>query len=293
MKPTHRLLACLLLFASSLLPARAQDGGGPALQGRYAVMRGQLGENGFKQPLYLTSHEASNSVDGEIYALLPQAYGTLQQALSHPTFWCEILLLHLNTKHCHAQSDGQGTVLQLHVGKRYDQAFEDAYRFDFAWHEVSSTPDYLQLRLNAEAGPYGTRDYQILFEAVPVEGGHSFIHLSYAYGYGLMGKLALGAYLNTVARGKVGFSQDKPGSLIGGARGLMERNTMRYFLAIDAALAELPSPPRLRAEQSLKRWFEAVEQYPRQLHELEWETYIAMKRKEYAREWADGSLPSP
>lgn len=292
MHPRHILLRCLALLATCLTSAWAQDGAA-AMHAQYAALRAQLSAGMFRQPLHLTSHEAPDSVDGEVYAVLPQAFTPLQQALSHPVYWCEILLLHLNTKHCQIQADTHPPVLRLNVGKRYDQPLEEAYRFDFTWHELSNSHDYMQLRLNAEAGPYGTRDYQILFEAVPLEEGHSFIHLSYAYGYGLMGRLALGAYLSTVARSKVGFSQDKPGSLIGGARGLMERNTMRYFLAIDAALAEQASPSRQRMEQSLRRWFLAVEQYPRQLHELDWETYLTMKRKEYAREWADGSLPAP
>jgi hypothetical protein len=39
-----------------------------------------------------------------------------------------------------------------------------------------------------------------------------------------------------------------------------------------------------RFEQSLERWFNATELYPRQLREIDRDTYFAMKRSEYARQ---------
>jgi hypothetical protein len=41
-----------------------------------------------------------------------------------------------------------------------------------------------------------------------------------------------------------------------------------------------------RFEQSLERWFTATELYPRQLREVDRDTYFAMKRKEYQRQQA-------
>ena len=42
---------------------------------------------------------------------------------------------------------------------------------------------------------------------------------------------------------------------------------MRYYLAIDAYLGALATPAPARFEQSLERWFDATELYPRQLRE--------------------------
>jgi hypothetical protein len=59
---------------------------------------------------------------------------------------------------------------------------------------------------------------------------------------------------------------------------------MRYYLAIDAYLGALSNSPDKRLEQRLTNWFDATEQYPRQLHELDRQEYLQMKHKEYERQ---------
>jgi hypothetical protein len=66
-------------------------------------------------------------------------------------------------------------------------------------------------------------------------------------------------------------------------RGVMERNTMRYYLAIEAYLGALGFPPGERPDRMVEQWFAAAERYPRQLHELEHDEYVAMKVGEYER----------
>ncbi len=75
----------------------------------------------------------------------------------------------------------------------------------------------------------------------------TFLHLSYSYGYGMAGRLAMQGYLATVGADKVGFTvtgRDGNGQpiYIGGVRGAIERTAMRYYLAIDAHLASLSAP---------------------------------------------------
>ena len=98
--------------------------------------------------------------------------------------------------------------------------------------------------------------------------------------------MALRAYLATAGSDKVGFTQDKSdkSGYVGGMRGTVERNTMRYYLAIDAFLSGLAAPQAQQLEQRLQTWFSATERYPRQLHEVDKNEYLAMKRKEYARQ---------
>jgi len=96
-------------------------------------------------------------------------------------------------------------------------------------------------------------------------------------------------YLDTVAREKVGFTVVSTGSdglprYVGGVRGAVERNTMRYYLAIESFLGALSTPPRKRFEKRLNDWFAAVERYPRHLHEMEKSSYLDMKRKERSRQ---------
>ena len=66
-------------------------------------------------------------------------------------------------------------------------------------------------------------------------------------------------------------------------RGAVERNIMRYYLAIESFLGALSGSPQARFEKRLHDWFAASERYPRQLHEVEQGAYLDMKRKEYAR----------
>jgi hypothetical protein len=124
-----------------------------------------------------------------------------------------------------------------------------------------------------------------VLEAVAIDSTHTFIHLTYSYGYGTAGRLAMKTYLATIGSDKVGFSKSADsGDYIGGVRGLVERNTMRYYLAIDAYLASLSLPAGQRLDARLNRWFDATEAYPRQLHEVEKDDYIQMKHHEVQRQ---------
>ena len=87
----------------------------------------------------------------------------------------------------------------------------------------------------------------------------------------------------TIGSDKVGVtstSKDAAGQpeYVGGVRGVVERNTMRYYLAIDAYM---DAPKQL--EPRLAAWFDSTERYARQLHEVERDDYLAMKRNEYKR----------
>jgi hypothetical protein len=114
--------------------------------------------------------------------------------------------------------------------------------------------------------------------------------MGYSFNYGGSGRLAMRIYLSTIGSDKVGFTTTRAPQAgeapdyIRGLRGLVERNTMRYYLAIDAYLHALPAAPAEQLERRLKGWFDATEKYPRQLRELDREEYLTMKRGEYRRQ---------
>src|SRR5260221_628808 len=110
----------------------------------------------------------------------------------------------------------------------------------------------------------------------------------------MMSKLAMQAYLGTVGASKVGFTvtgRDTKGQpqYVGGMLGATERNTMRYFLAIDAYLRSLEAPGEQRVQKRLGDWFAATERYSRQLHEMDRGEYLAMKEKETKRVGGGGA----
>ncbi len=59
----------------------------------------------------------------------------------------------------------------------------------------------------------------------------------------------------------------------------MERNAVRYFLAVRVHLGALNLPPEQRFERGIQDWFDATERYPRQLHAMDKESYLAAKRQ--------------
>lgn len=278
----------LALLAAALAPfiATAQSTEGPAaLLTKYAALGPQLERNAFGRKLALESTEASGQLSGSIYAVIDHPYVDVDRALKRPDTWCEVLMLHLNTKHCAVHDTGGAKGLTVAVGRKFDQPVADAQRIDFAFNANAASPNYLDVRLNADEGPLSTRNYRIVLEAVPIDGNRSFIHLGYSYAYGTAARLAMKGYLATLGSDKVGFTAtgktqgDEP-VYVGGVRGVVERNTMRYYLAIDTYL-DAPGAPQL--DQRLTAWFDATERYARQLHEVERSDYIAMKQKEFKR----------
>ena len=154
----------------------------------------------------------------------------------------------------------------------------------------------MRIALLAESGPLGTRDYRIVLEATPEDAAHTIVHLAYSYGYGTLSQMAMQAYLATAGAAKVGFTvegRDESGRpvYVRGMRGVMERNTMRYFLAIDAYLHSLAVPAPSRIESRLAQWFDTTERYARQLHERERDEYVAMKRREVRASLAAAGSP--
>jgi len=124
-----------------------------------------------------------------------------------------------------------------------------------------------------------------------LEDGQTFLHLQYSFGYGLQARFAMGLYLATAGSDKVGFTMVKPSAdgtpqPVRGIRGAVERNVMRYFLAVEAHVAALPAPEPDRFERSLELWLDATEAYATQLHEMDRDAYLAMKRKEHRRQQA-------
>jgi len=278
-------------WACASLAAGAGPDTDPAsdLQARYAALSEQLEHSPFPQHLHVESMEGPGASQGDVYAVVDYPIATVSDAFSSPANWCDALILHLNVKYCRPVSRDGRTVLSTAIGRNFDQPLSSTYRVKFTYRIAASRPDYVDVELKARKGPLGTANYRISLEAVGLENERAFVHLQYSYTYGFVGRLAMKTYLATSGSEKVGFtligdSSDPEPKFIGGVRGAIERNTMRYYLAIDAYLGALATPAPARFEQSLERWFSATELYPRQLREIGRDAYFAMKRSEYRRQ---------
>ncbi|MES2100058.1 MAG: hypothetical protein V4569_09590 [Pseudomonadota bacterium] len=280
------VLALAFLFAS---PAQAQDA--PTLRAKHDSLREKLASNPFQRPLVLESTQNAGDLKGEVYAIVEQPFSVVGPALQGMDHWCDLLILHLNVKGCSAAGKPPAEVLSLVVGRKFDQPLDDGYKVEFAYSMPAASADYLRVQMAADAGPVGTRNYRLALEAVPLDDKRSFIHMSYAYGYGTTARLAMQAYLSTAGREKVGFSvtgktEDGKPVYIDGVRGVVERNTMRYYLAIEAYLGSLAAPPGEQQEKRLRDWFASTERHKQQLHEIERDDYLKMKRNELQRQKA-------
>ena len=271
MATTTAIMFCATVAALMLClaaPAHALGDAAQALRARHEALREEFAHSPFERPLVLRSTQADDELKGDVYAVIEQPFAATAAALTDRARWCELLILHLNIKDCRAADSGQ--------------------RMEFAFRVPSTQSDYLQVQMAADSGPLGTRDHRLSLEAAPLTERSSFIHMTYAYGYGAMARMATQAYLATAGRDKVGFTitgrnADGKPVYIDGVRGMVERNVMRYYLAIEAYLGALSVPPGERAEKRLRDWFAATERNATQLHEVERDEYLAMKREAMQR----------
>ena len=272
---TISLLACVVSAATA---TAAAAGSAPALRASYATLRAEIEKNSFGQPLHLQSTQTSDRLHGDIHALIEHPFAKVQAALGNSKNWCHVLILHPNVKRCLVNStDAQGEPsLTVNLG-RAERAVQ------FSYNAAAATTDYLDVRLHSPTGPLGTSDYRIRLEAAPMDAQRTIIHLGYSHAYGPRAKLAMDAYFNTLARGKLGFTvidktADGAPVYVTGLRGGLERNAMRYYASIESYLHGLSAPPQQQLERRLRHWYAYTERYPLQLQE---ETgYLDVKRKE-------------
>ena len=256
------------------------------LRAKFSTLSTALANNPFHKPLVLNSREPPDRIEGDVFAIIPHEFAKVQNQLARPDAWCDIISLHINTKYCKVMAGGPPEKLLVRMGKKTPEPLADATPFEFTFRASTDTPDYLSVVLHSQAGPIGTSNYSLALEATAGTGAHTLLHLRYGYTTSFASRIAMQAYLLTAGRNKVGFTplQFEPPRAIGGARGAMERNTMRYYLAIQAYMDATTAPVNEQFERRLANWFSAVEQFPVQLHELSQKDYLEMKRDEHARE---------
>ena len=258
------------------------------MRARYVALSQQLENSAIQRGLYLESTDSSRAPRGDAYAVIDYPFATVATAFATPANWCESLILHLNVQYCRASTSDGLPQLSAAVGKKTNQPLEDTHRINFIYKVAVSSADYTRVELSSREGPLGTGNYLIALELTPLDEQRAFMHIQYSYTQGFLARCATSVYFSTSGRDKVGFTwihdEDDPPHLVRGIRGAPERNTMRYYLAIDAYLHTLGSPAAQRFEQSLEHWFIDTERFASQLREVKHDDYITMKRGQYLRQ---------
>jgi hypothetical protein len=259
-----------------------------ALLSKRTAFEAQLKARAFGEPLHLESHEKNGRLEGDVYAELDQPFDRVAAVLSSADSACAMLFLHLNIRSCKVGHGSNGLQLALSVGPKQSTSAASTYSMVYSMQVNAADRDYLGVKLSAPSGPLSTHDYAIVIEATPLEGPRTFLHFGYAYTYGSLAKMAMGIYLATAGRTKIGFtvvgtdSDGKP-QYVQGERGSLERNVMRNYLALKAHASVQTGSPAAQMDARLRAWFALTERHAAQLHELDLEQYLHEKHADLAR----------
>ena len=287
-KPHLHATAALLWAWLALTPTPSLASSATDLLVKRSELQPQLLARSYGEPLYLTSREGVDQMAGDAYAELALPFAQLSGVLTSANSLCELLFLHLNVRSCQAAPGPDGAQLTLTLGPKKVSAASTLHSMVYSMHVDVATPSYLKVTMQAAQGPMATSNYRIVFELLPIDDGHSFLHFSYGYGYGAMAKLSMNVYMATVGRSKIGFTRlgrDAQGQVryIGGARASLERNVMRNYLALLAYCSVTSGTPAQQTEARLRQWFKLTEQYAAQLHELDLDEYLLLKHADLVR----------
>jgi hypothetical protein len=282
----HASLRILLALVLAGVPLTAWGGEGNALrlQNRYQELRDLARRGPFGVPLSVHSEERNDQVSTQVFGIIEHPFEAVKAVLSSPASWCEFAPLHANVKACTFQAQPHETLLTLYVGRRFYQSPEDASLQTYKFAVYTGEPGSLSVALSAPTGLFGTTAHRFELEAAGVD-GRTVVALRSSYVPSVVTRLMTAIYLATVGWSKVGFSREDAGPTasaryVRGFRGLVERNAMRYYLAFEAFLDMQPVLATHRFEACINAVYDLMEQYPRQLHEMEKAEYLDAKRRE-------------
>ena len=249
----------------------------------------QLEKNSFGLPLFLESLERDDRVNVDVYGIFDYSFSSILEVLKVPSNWCQIVSLHPNVKACTYRKQPDTEQLTFYVGRKYYQVPEDTRPVVYNYRIVEQQQGYLDIILTADSGPFGTSGHKMRFEALRLKGGRTFVHVSYAYSDSAALRLAAKAYFATLGRSKVGFTVtgiDKTGQpvYIGGPRGSIERNAVRYYFAINTFMKSVGYPEESRFSMRINEWYDLTSRYRKQLFDLDKKDYISFKTKEHGNQ---------
>ncbi|MHC1697318.1 MAG: hypothetical protein AB9919_04455 [Geobacteraceae bacterium] len=281
------LLAVAFFFtAGSVSALEKPRQGEDILLDSYHRNKAGLEKNSFGIPLVVESLERDDRAHVEVYGIIEYPFSSVVNVLQVPANWCEIVSLTPNVKACTFQKREGDWLLTFYLGRKVYQAPEKARQVICRYRKVEQRQGYLDIMLSAAAGPFGTKNHRMRFEALPLDGRRTFVRVSYSYSESAALRLAERAYFSTFGRSKVGFTvigtdgNGKP-VYIGGRRGAIERNAVRNYLAIQSFMDTLGYPEERRLTMRLSEWYNLAGRFRKQLLDLEKQAYLTSKTKEH------------
>lgn len=283
------IFSAVILSAGSVSALDKSTQGEIRLRSLYQQNTARLENSSFGLPLFLDSFERDNRVHVDVYGIFDSPYASVADVLKVPANWCDIVSIHPNVKACtYGGVPGAGQ-LTFYVGKKSYQPPEDTRHVVYQYRTVTQRHSYMDIILSADSGPFGTAGHIMRFEALPLTGGKTFVHVSYEYSDSVALRLAAKVYFATIGRDKVGFTEtgtDGNGAamLIGGPRGSIERNAVRYYFAIQSFMNTQRYAEENRFKARIRDWYDRTNRYPKQLFDLNRKDYLAFKTSEHGNQ---------
>lgn len=240
------------------------------------------------QPFYLQAKVEDYVQTGVAAVYFEQSVDEIAASLSRLNSWCQVLLLHLNTKACTYSNGDKRKILTIYLGRKFYQEPDDAYVMEYDF-KSQKKGDYFSALITADEGPLGTSDYRIQLEVMAID-DRTFGRIRVAQTHSWVSSKAAKLYVATKGRNKQGISiveYDKNGKPVysTGERAIAERNLLRYQFAFTAFFKAQEKPKTERFDERLDYWFDQTELYE-QLYEVDRNQYIADKNKEHENQLA-------
>jgi len=280
------IAAATLLSAVSSSAAATPRQGGDILLDTYHRSMSRLEKSSIGLPLLVESFERDDTVHVDVYGIFDHPFGSIVNVLKTPSNWCDIVSLHPNVKACTYKQRADALLLTFYLGRKGYQHPEKSHQVNCRFRTVNQQQAYLDIILNADEGPFGTKDHRMRFEAMPLDAGRTFVHVSYAYSDSAALRLVAKIYFATLGRGKVGFTvtgadRKRRPIYIGGPRGAVERSAVRYYVAIQSVMNTMHYPENSRFSMRISEWYDLTTRFRKQLFDLEKKDYVTAKIKEH------------
>ncbi len=274
-----------LCSADSAYPNSLSANNAAWLNDKYSAIKSELLNSPHGLPIHITALDNGEHLQCNVYGILEYNFNKIRRQLCNPKNWCDILFLHPNIKSGVYYTENGHSILNVYCGRKYYQKPENTYKIVLQYRVVRESDTYFFIQLSSDKGPMYTRNYRIRLDAIPLKNDKTFIHLGYEYDYGTAFKNMLRIYFNTIGRHKIGFSREKTKErgnpvYVKGNRGMIERNAVRYYFAVQAFMDTLEYPEKIRFENRISRWYDLTDGFKRQLYELSKKAYMANKKRE-------------
>ncbi|MHB8120771.1 MAG: hypothetical protein ACYDG4_01350 [Desulfuromonadaceae bacterium] len=278
-------VAAILVFAGPASTVDNSRHGEKFLLDFYGRNLSKLETSSFGVPLIVESLELDDRVHVDVYGIFDYRFGSVVNSLKVPASWCDIVSIHPNVKACTYRELPDSWLLTFYPGRKEYQPPEEKRQVRYQYRVSAQQQGYLDIILAADAGPYGTKNHRMRFEAVPLSEKRTFVHVSYTYSDSAALRLAAKIYFATLGRGKVGFTvtgtdSNRNPEYIGGPRGALERSAVRYYFAIQSFMDTLHYPEERRFNMRISEWHKLTTRFRKQLFDLGKNEYITFKTAE-------------